>query len=117
MGGITLGLIAGNSDSILSFYDETVAMTRQVATAGDMRTISLMLDYEYMKKGRLPKESRFDAWLAANFKENTLKEVMTDHWGNPMVYLTSRDKKHYVLQSSGPDGIMDTDDDLKRSGP
>ena len=117
IGGITLGVIAGNSDNILQFYDETVAMSRQIATAGDMRTISLMLDYHYLKKGRLPTGRNFDKWLENNFKENTLKTVMTDHWGNPMTYTISKNKKQYVLISSGPDGIFDNDDDLKRSGP
>lgn len=117
LGGITLGLIAGNSDNILQFYDDTVAMARQVATAGDLRTISLMLDYEYMKKGRLPREKHFDRWLDRNFKENELKSVMLDHWGNAMVYRASRDRKTYVIQSPGPDGIVDTPDDLKRHGP
>ncbi len=117
MGGITLGLITGNSDSIMQFYDETVAMARQVATAGDLRTISLMLDYEYLKKGRLPKGEKFNAWLARNFKENELKQIMVDHWGNPMAYRISRDQKSYLILSAGPDGILDTEDDIKRSGP
>ena len=117
LGSITLGVIAGNSDSILKFYDETVAMSRQVATAGDMRTISLMLDYHYLKKGRLPVLKNYDKWLEKNFKENELKAVMTDHWGNPMIYTVSKDKKQYVLVSSGPDGVFDTEDDLRRTGP
>ena len=117
MGGITLGLIAGNSDSIIQFYDDTTAVARQVATAGDLRTISLMLDYEFMKRGRLPKEERFGRWLAKNFKENELKAVMVDHWGNEMTYLLSRDGKTYTLQSPGPDGLMDTEDDMTRTGP
>ncbi len=117
MGGITLGLIAGNSDSIMQFYDETTAMARQVATAGDMRTISLMLDYEYLKKGRLPTEKRFERWLEQNFKENEQKAVMVDHWGNDMVYLLSRDGKAYTLQSPGPDGLIGTEDDMTRTGP
>lgn len=117
MGAITLGLIAGNSDSILEFYDETVAMARQVATAADLRTISLMLDYEYMKKGRLPKERHFERWLAQNFKENEFKQVMVDHWGNPMTYERSRDAKTYALLSPGPDGVAGTNDDIRRTGP
>lgn len=117
IGGITLGVIAGNSDNILQFYDDTVAMSRQIATAGDMRTITLMLDYHYLKKGRLPVQGNFDRWLKHNFKENEDKTVMTDHWGNQMVYSVSKDKKRYVLISPGPDGILDNGDDLKRSGP
>ena len=117
MGGVALGIIVGNSESILQYYDDTVAMARQVSTAGDLRSISLMLDYEFMKRGRLPKEERFGRWLGKNFKENELKAVMVDHWGNDMVYLLSRDGKAYTLQSPGPDGFMDTEDDMTRTGP
>ncbi|NDY73620.1 general secretion pathway protein GspG [Desulfobacter hydrogenophilus] len=117
MGGVALGIIVGNSESILQYYDDTVAMARQVATAGDLRSISLMLDYEFMKRGRLPKKERFGRWLGKNFKENELKAVMVDHWGNDMVYLLSRDGKTYTLQSPGPDGLMDTEDDMTRTGP
>ena len=117
MSGVALGIIVGNADSIMQLYDDTTAVACQVATAGDLRTISLMLDYEYMKRGRLPKEERFDRWLEKNFKENELKAVMVDHWGNDMIYLLSSDGKTYTLQSPGPDGLMDTEDDMIRTGP
>ncbi|MBE9570436.1 MAG: hypothetical protein IMF11_07410, partial [Proteobacteria bacterium] len=34
--GIALGAIAGNSDEIEKFFDDTVAVTQQICTAGDM---------------------------------------------------------------------------------
>ncbi|MCK5162529.1 MAG: type II secretion system protein GspG [Desulfobacula sp.] len=116
-GSITLGLIVGNSGNIMEFYDETVAMSRQIATAGDLRSITMMLDYNYMKKGRLPRPARFEIWMQKNFKENNLKELMTDHWGNRLVYQSSKKDKTYVLISLGPDGILDTKDDMRRTGP
>ena len=50
--GIAVGAIAGNSDDIKKFFDDTVALTQQIATAGDMRSMSMMLDYEFMRRGR-----------------------------------------------------------------
>jgi len=116
-GSIALGVIVGNSGNIMEFYDETVAMARQVATAGDLRSITTMLDYSYMKKGRLPRPDRFETWMVKNFKENDLKDLMTDHWGNRLVYESSKKDKTYVLISLGPDGILDTPDDMRRTGP
>jgi hypothetical protein len=116
-GSITLGLIVGNSGNIMEFYDQTVAMSRQIATAGDLRSISMMLDYTYMKKGRLPRPARFEIWMERTFKENNLKDIMADHWGNRLVYRSSEKDNTYVLISLGPDGIVDTKDDMRRTGP
>ncbi|WDP85781.1 MAG: type II secretion system protein GspG [Desulfobacter sp.] len=116
-GSIALGIIVGNADNIMEFYDETVAMSRQIATAGDLRSITIMLDYSYMTKGRLPQPHRFEAWMEKNFKENDLKDIMTDHWGNRLVYQSSKKDKAYLLISLGPDGILDTPDDMRRTGP
>lgn len=115
--GVSLGLIAGNSDHIMEFYDDTLAMTRQIATAGDLRAISTMLDYAYMKTGRFPAEAKFESWMAENFKENSLKDLMTDHWGNRLIYTATVRHKAYVLISTGPDGIPGTADDMKKTGP
>jgi general secretion pathway protein G len=115
--GISIGVIAGNSDRITKLYDDTVAVSRQIATAGDMRSISIMLDYAYLKKGRLPPADHFAEWLADNFKENDLKALQADHWGNPLVYEVSGNRKIYTLISAGPDGIPGTEDDIKKTGP
>ena len=116
-GGITLGLIVGNSENIMKFYDDTVIMSRQIATAGDLRSISIMLDYTYMKKNRLPQSDKFRIWMKRNFKENNLKDLMIDHWGNRLIYQSSEKDKTYVLISLGPDGVLDTKDDMRRTGP
>jgi general secretion pathway protein G len=70
-----------------------------------------------MKKGRLPAPDRFEQWLETNFKENDLKDLATDHWGNKLVYTSSKKDKTYSLISMGPDGILDTEDDMIRTGP
>ena len=115
--GIALGAIAGNSDEIKKFFNDTVAITQQIATAGDMRSISIMLDYEFMRRGRYPRTEHFEKWMEKNFKENELKPLTTDHWENEFVYTATKDQKRCTLISCGPDGIEGTEDDIKITGP
>ena len=114
---ISLGVIAGNSDNIARFFDDTVALGQKVATAGDLRSISIMLDYEMMRYGRYPRTGDFAAWMALRFKENQLKSLTTDHWGHELVYEASPDRKRYRLFSFGPDGVAGTSDDMTHTGP
>lgn len=116
VGGMALGVIVANSDEVTLFFDETVAMTQSIATAGDMRSIGDMLDYEYMKKGRFPTREAFEAWLARTFAENNLKPMTEDHWGTPYLY-EETGRKAYTLRSAGPDKVMETFDDMVRTGP
>ncbi|MEA2085108.1 MAG: type II secretion system protein GspG [Thermodesulfobacteriota bacterium] len=115
--GIAVGAIAGNSDDIKKFFDDTVALTQQIATADDMRSMSIMLDYEFMRRGRYPKSENFERWMEKNFKENNLKPLTTDHWSNELIYTAARDQKSYILISCGPDGIKKTEDDIRITGP
>ena len=115
--GIALGAVAGNADEIKKFFDDTVAVTRQIATAGDMRNITMMLDYEFIRYGRCPKTEYFNGWMEKKFKENNLKPLTTDHWGNEYIYTTTGDNKSYTFISCGSDGIEGTEDDLKITGP
>lgn len=115
--GFALGLFAGNADYVLEFYDETVANARHLATASDLRSISHMLDYHFMEKGRYPAGKEFLPWLKANFKESQMHELGLDHWGNLLIYQTGKNNKTFVLVSTGPDGIQNTLDDLRVTGP
>jgi general secretion pathway protein G len=115
--GIALGVIAGNADEIQRFYDDTVAASQSLATAADLRSISTMLDYEYMKRGRYPATDGFLDWMKTAFKENPAGEPGVDHWGNPLVYRATGNRKGYRLVSAGPDGFVGTDDDLTYTGP
>ncbi len=115
--GIALGIIAGNSDDIKKIFDDTVALTQQIATAGDMRSIGIMLDYEFMRRGRYPKTEHFKEWMEKNFKENNLKPLTTDHWEKEFVYKATKDQKRYILISCGPDRIKGTEDDIMITGP
>lgn len=112
-----LGSFAVGPEKIKEIFDTTVAASQQIATAGDLRSMSNMLDYEYLRKGRYPREERFNDWLSATFKEDNLKDMETDHWGNPYIYRTDKTFRHYTLTSPGPDGIAGTRDDLRISGP
>lgn len=115
--GIALGAIVGNADHIDHFFGETIALAQQTATAGDLRLISDMLDYEYMRKGRYPRSDRFECWMAATFKQSHLKPLTSDHWGNTLQYAAASDRKSYQLISPGPDGVIGTHDDMACAGP
>ncbi len=115
--GLTVGVIAGNADEITRFYDETVAHAQHLATAADLRSISNMLDYELMKRGRYPRDKDFGAWMQRNFKENNIQELGRDHWGNDLVYKADSSRKRFSLLSKGPDGLAGTADDLLATGP
>lgn len=116
---IILGMLlaAGNAGDIRDYVDEIITGAQQVATAGDLRSISLMLDLHYMKRGRYPESERFGQWMKENFKENQIKDLCRDHWGHALVYSAGPDLHSFKLISIGPDGVEDTPDDLHYTGP
>ncbi len=103
-------------EQIRKIIDDSIHAGQQIATAGDLRTISTMLDIHYFKHGRYPTADRFGAWMTANFKENNLKELTDDHWGHPYRYTDNRGKG-YILRSLGEDGLEGTTDDMTVTGP
>ncbi len=115
--GISIGAIAGNSDEIMNFFDNTVAASQSLATAADLRSISNMLDYEYMKKGRYPGTDNFIPWMQTAFKENPAAQLGFDHWGTPLRYQATDNRKAYILVSAGSDMLFETSDDMKYTGP
>lgn len=114
---ISLGVIVGNKDEIESFFDEIVEETRRITTAGDLRTISNMLDYHYIKKGRYPSEKQFPGWLLENSKENNMRSVLLDNWGNQFLYATTNNNRRFTLISMGKDGKLNSEDDMYITGP
>jgi len=114
---ITAGTVALNQEKLVDFYNELQDSTQQLATAGDLRQISQMLDYHFMTKGRYPSDSSFGSWMATTFKENALKSLTKDSWGNELIYRTESKNKRFILISPGKDGLEGTDDDLKITGP
>ncbi len=114
---ISLGIVVGNQDEIETFFNEIVSETQRITTAGDLRTISNMLDYHYIRKGRYPSENQFPIWLEKNTKENNIRSVLVDNWGSPFIYATSRKNKSFTMLSKGKDGLLNTDDDMYITGP
>lgn len=126
MGNTTLGLlllvgVAASftelPEKVKEVIDESILAGQQIATAGDLRTMSNMLDAYYFKNGHYPRQDRFEKWLVKTFKESHLKDLSRDHWGNLYVYLAPADGKYYKLTSAGADGVAGTDDDMTMSGP
>lgn len=106
-------LISANvPKEVLQLYDDTILAGQQLATAGDLRSMTQMLEIHYLKHGRYPKTEAFDAWLEATFGESHLKPLRQDHWGNDYHYLCHPGRKACELRSLGPDGIADTADDM-----
>lgn len=114
---IAAGLVIGNAEAIERFYDELVAHTQYVANGMDMRNVGMMLDAEYLRRGRYPSETQFPAWMHATFKENQVRDVLVDSWGTPFRYTAAPRGKAFHLVSAGPDKEYDTDDDLIYTGP
>jgi len=102
---------------VKQIVDDSILAGQQIATAGDLRSMSTMLDVYYLKHGVYPGGDGFEAWLAATFKESHLKELKDDHWGNPYVYTVFHGRKRFVLQSGGADGVPGTADDMTVTGP
>jgi len=98
-------------------FGDSILLGQQIATAGDMRSMSEMLDVHYITGGRYPAEEDFERWLAGTFKGSNLKNLTEDHWGNVYVYTVSNKGKAYLLRSVGADSIANTDDDMTMSGP
>lgn len=114
---LPLGVIAADPDRVKEFFNQTVETAQKISTAGDMRSMSLMLDKHYLQRGRYPKKENFESWMTKSFKENQLKSLTEDHWGNAYIYQVTSKQKEYTLISLGSDGIINTKDDLKITGP
>lgn len=115
--GSAAAVYGGLPEQMRALFDDGLEAAQQVCTAGDLRSISVMLDATYVLDRRLPSEEEFPAWLRETFKETNVKELAADHWGNPYVYARSGNGRSYRLHSLGPDGIRGTGDDMVRSGP
>ena len=127
MNNIMLGILAlmgtaaavytDTPEKIMQIYKETLLAAQQVITAGDMHSMTVMLSAGYIMDRNLPSVREFESWLEDTFKENNVKALKVDYWGNPYIYTVSKSGKEYSLRSLGPDGIMETNDDLVIHGP
>ena len=87
------------------------------ATAGDLRSIAMLLDYHYVRRGRYPASADFERWLESSFRPNQLKKLTLDHWGQAYIYRAGPDLRSFELLSRGPDGRLGSADDLRYVGP
>lgn len=110
-------LYADLPEKVKSMYEESVNAAQQVSTAGDLHTMSVLLDAVWIMDRALPTEEEFPAWLNDHLKENNVKELDEDHWGNPYIYVSLDNGRGYQLRSVGPDGVEGTDDDMVKTGP
>lgn len=112
-----LALSTDMPQKMKDIFNEAIATGQQVATAGDLRSMSNMLDAYYFKRGRYPSEKHFEKWLNESFRGGELKSMTLDHWGNAYTYTVTGNGKTFKLRSNGADGIADTEDDMVAFGP
>lgn len=127
MNNITMGMLAllGTAsavytdvpDKMKGIFDESVEAAQQVSTAGDLHSMSVMLDAAYIMDRELPTKLEWADWLEDTFKENNVKSLSEDHWGNAYVYTVDKAQRNYQLRSAGPDGILNNNDDMVKTGP
>lgn len=98
-------------------FDDSVLAAQQVATAGDLHSMSVMLDAGYIMNRSLPEDEDFPRWLDDTFKENNVKELAVDHWGTAYRYTLTENGRGYQLRSAGADTIFETSDDMVKTGP
>lgn len=98
-------------------YDDSVLAAQQALTAGDLRTMAVMLDARYVMDRSLPGETDFTIWLTTTFKENNVKDLQHDHWGTKYLYKVDKKRRSYQLISAGADKVFGSEDDLVKSGP
>lgn len=116
MGSVT-AVYTDLPEQIMTMFDDTVMAAQAVCTAGDLHSMSVMLDAAYIMDRRLPAENEFAAWLEVTFKENNMKDLWEDHWGTRYVYTIDSKRRRYQLRSAGPDTIFNNDDDMVKTGP
>lgn len=115
---VIVGIMAGMMVIKLSGRSQEARITR---AQSDIRgTLSLALDMFEQDLGRYPTTEEGLESLVSDpdipgWKGPYLKgELKEDPWGNPYVYsLDSEGTAKYELNSSGPDGMAGTDDDIQ----
>ncbi len=84
---------------------------RRTATQQSIIAISQACDVYRMKTGRGYPKNLEDLTKGINDEEPLLKEgALNDAWGQPFEY--KLEGKRYTIRSAGPDGQMNTEDDI-----
>ncbi|NRD23881.1 hypothetical protein HNV10_11545 [Winogradskyella litoriviva] len=78
-------------------------------TLEKMEAIELILEKEKADIGSYPNE------LKTIIRNNPLrKDITIDFWGNEFFYKLKENEQDYILISKGKDGILKTEDDVKK---
>lgn len=88
------------------FYFSNIGDKR---TLEKMEAIEKILEKERIDIGNYPKE------LKTIIRNNPLrKDITIDFWGNEFFYKLKENEQDYILISKGKDGILKTEDDIKK---
>lgn len=85
-------------------------ITNEIACKAELTSLSSALELYFTKYKEYPE--RLDILIDKGFLSS---EAQIDPWGNPYAYrafYTGKKYKKYQLSSVGPDGILNTDDDV-----
>ena len=87
----------------------TAAMVNRARVQMDVFSQSIQL--HYLNHRRLPATLDVLAEADPQVGEPYMESIPEDPWGNPYAY-RQLDGRKFTIQCAGPDGVMDTDDDL-----
>ena len=91
--------------------DEMASQARVETTGKAIEALDQAVLIYQIKVGRLPMSLRDFTKPMADDEEPLLREnMLNDAWGNPFEYKV--DGKKYTIRSAGPDGQMNTEDDI-----
>ncbi len=91
-------------------FSDSGDKARKAATLTSIGAIDQAIQVYKIETGRLPK-SLDDLTAGINDDEPLLKAgALNDGWGTPFEY--KAEGKKYTIRSAGPDGTMNTEDDL-----
>jgi len=108
---ISMGFTASQADELQAFVDTSLDMTRVVSAKAELSTIRAAVAFE-LAQDRDPEDfegSDFADFIRENLHSDT-KDPSLDPWDEPYRFRIHRDE--YELFSMGPDGNMDSDDDV-----
>ncbi len=90
------------------------------STTTQLNSVKQAIERYRIKLGSLPetiealKDGPSDAAKKAKWTRPILDAIPNDAWGNPLVYSLNSGK--YEIRSAGPDGQVNTDDDITAEG-
>ena len=111
---IALGGAYKAKDKIAPQLSQMFAISQVVATQSELGSLAKMIYLTQLETGRVPNPRKFAAYCRKKLKvaKGQERDTSLDHWGNPYK-LEIYGRKSFAVLSAGPDGELDTDDDLE----